>query len=127
MKPTIPEGDLHSYICWDRRKPYYSNFYLKPDERRELITDVGDSGVLLFEYLLFMANQKDGNEAISDQRIADWFGWTERKAQRYRLALISTGWLGIEKYKGNHNDNYVYFLGKPAVALAAGRASQEEG
>jgi hypothetical protein len=70
---------------------------------------------VLFEYYLHMANQKDGNEAITDERAAHWFGWTERTAKRHRQALVNTGWLRVEKFKGPGNNQYTYFLGKSLV------------
>jgi len=63
-----------------------------------------------------MANQKDGNEEISDERAADWFGWTVRTARRHRQALLKTGWVLVEKTSGKTYTNFTYFLGKDAVA-----------
>ena len=62
-----------------------------------------------------MANQKDGNEQISEERAVDWFGWTVRTARRHRQALPNTNWLYVEKFKGKTNNTYQYVLGKPLM------------
>ena len=115
MKIRNIQDDFHRYMCWKRKSPIYINYYLSPEERHELIDDAGIHGLVLFEYYLMMANQKDGNEEISDQRAANWLKWSVRTAKRHRLALQQTDWLLIEKYKGTHNDQFIYFLGKPMV------------
>jgi len=112
---SIPDS-FHRYLCWEKKKAQYTNFYLDPDERRELIEDAGVNGLVLFEYYLHMANQKDGNEAITDERAAHWFGWTIHTAKRHRINLANTGWVLTEKHKGPGGTNtFQYYLGKSLV------------
>ena len=103
------------------RKAIYTNYYVSPTERRQLIKETSVSGLLSFEYFLYKARQTVEVDEITDQRTADWFGWTLDTAKRHRLALIKQGWFHVEKHRSpNGHKVEVYYLGKEAVAEAKG-------
>lgn len=109
---------LYMYQGWTRRKAVYTTYYLQPDERRDLIKDCGVSGLVLFEYYLYL-NKKTIPEVITDERAAEWFGWTLATAKRHRLSLIKKGWFYIQKFYNKDKQKIeVYHLGQDGVAAA---------
>ena len=106
------------YIA-ERRTAVYSNYYVTPNERKLLIKETSVSGLLTFEYFLFMARQTNHAEKITDSRTADWFGWTVSTARRHRLALVKHGWFHAESHRSiNGHKVDIYYLGKDEVAEA---------
>jgi len=111
LSQTVDEINVH---CEKQDKNLYIKYYLSTAERKELITELGDAACLLFEYYLRMASIP--NPEISDQRAAAYFGWSTRKAQRYRQALQREGWFDLAKYNISRNRKGVsYYIGKKAV------------
>jgi len=100
-----------------RRQAIYTNYYVTPDERKLLIKETSVSGLLTFEYYLYMARQTNHAGKITDIRTADWFGWTVSTARRHRLALIKNGWFHVEPHRStNRHKVDIYYLGKDQVA-----------
>ena len=98
-----------------QNKTIYIKYHLTADERRDLVNTIGDAGVLLMEYLYRLGSV--GNLQISDEHIAEYFGWNIHKAKRVRLALIKHGWFAQSKYRINHKKKGItYYIGREAVA-----------
>ena len=94
----------------------HRKFYVSNEERRRLIKEVNDAGLLLFEYYLTLAGV-GSQDVISDERTAKHFGWTVTKAQKIRQNLGKHGWFDQKKY--NYTDQrkgITYYLGKAKVA-----------
>ena len=108
---------IHNYLCWEKRKPIYTNYYLTPKERRELITDAGLNGLLLFEYYLTLIRQDQ--RGITDAGAMEWFGWSLATVQRWRQKLTSTDWYYSEKARmASGKVSIIHYLGKAAVMEA---------
>jgi hypothetical protein len=83
-------------------------------ERLDVGRQAGDPGVLLYEYILRMASIRDAD--ITDESIADYFGWNIHKAKRIRLNLQRIGYLHTEVYKLNkHYNGKTHYVGKEIV------------
>lgn len=109
---------LHNeHVKYIRRKStdgFRLKYGLSHAERKELVRDCGVHALVLFEYYLRLASTE--NTPITDKDAADYFDWSMHTAKRWRLALVSKGWVAIEKSKlGNGRKIHVYYLGKEEV------------
>ena len=98
-----------------KKAAYYVRHYLNEQERRNLIQEVNDSGVLLYDYYLRLAAV--GDVEITDERAAEYFGWPQSKAKRTRLQLVKKGWFKESRYTIEKvRKGVTYYLGKDSVA-----------
>lgn len=117
MKSSIFTNNM-TLICREsNRDAYRVKYALKSQERKDLIQDCGLNGLVLFEYYLRMASIP--NAAITDKEAAEYFGWSEFTASRWRRNLIKKGWYYAELLRGDRTNGrvMVYHLGKEAVSL----------
>ena len=107
----IDEINIH---CRKNAKAIYSKYLISDRERREVITKIGDSACMLFEYYLRMASI--GGLPLTDFDAAAYFGWNVHKVKRNRLALGRAGW--YRSTKGSFTDGrkiMSYYIGEDAV------------
>jgi hypothetical protein len=114
LKTLTPPREIH-FIAEANQYKSYRKYYVTDRQRRELISEVKETGLVLFEYFLSLI-QKDDAEEITDQRIATHFGWDLAKAKRIRQSLIKNGWYRSEcfTYSGGRKGT-TYYLGKYQV------------
>lgn len=107
--------EIH-YSCKKRSSVSHRSFYVTPDERKQLIVDAKEAGLVLFEHLLYLVAIKKQDE-ISDQDIAEYFGWQKSKASRIRKKLMKAAWFRAESfvYSGGRKGT-TYYVGKDAVS-----------
>ena len=111
MKPEI------KFIREKTREPFYTKFTLRKQERWDLIREIGEHGLVLFEMYLRMAAIE--NIELTDEDAAIYFGWNIHTASRYRRALVKGGWLHVEKARSSNGQLIVlYYLGKDEVSAA---------
>ena len=65
--------------------------YLTEKERREVILDVGDNALILYEHYINKGNIKDYE--FTDLKNANALGWKESKAKRLRWILQQNGYI----------------------------------
>jgi hypothetical protein len=114
---TTPNKEL-VYICEDDKAVLHIKYYVSPQERRNLIQQVKEAGLALFEYYLSLSSK--GKQLISDDVTAEHFGWDVAKAKRLRQNLTKAGWFRSESftYSGGRK-GITYYLGKAAVRAGA--------
>jgi hypothetical protein len=102
------------YRCQDDKPVLHIKYYVSPHERRDLIQEVKEAGLSLFEYYLSLISK--GEQLISDDVTAKHFGWDVAKAKRLRQNLIKAGWFRSESftYSGGRK-GITYYMGKAAV------------
>lgn len=122
LKTLAPSREIH-FIAEANQYKSYRKYYVTDRERRELISEVKETGLVLFEYLLSLV-QKDEAEEITDKSIATYFGWDSAKAKRIRQSLIKKGWYRSESftYSGGRKGT-TYYLGKYQVQNGCIRAN----
>ena len=101
--------------CRKNAKAIYSKYFLSDIERKQLIADLGDPACMLYEYYLRMASI--GDVQLTDKSASEYFGWSERKAKRNRLALDRAGW--FRQAKATYSDGrkaMSYYIGQDAVS-----------
>ena len=109
-------------------KPFHTKYMLTAAERRKLISETSDQASMLYEYYLRMVAV--AKEPLTDKSSAAYFGWTEAKAKRYRLALTAAGY--FKKTQLNGKDKTIgvaYYIGKSRLGVrgaAAGRATRND-
>ena len=110
----------HDNLNWvrNRTKKSFTQYYsIRPQERRDLIQEINVSALVLFEYYIRMASV--GDQHLSDEKAADYFGWSIKTATKWRRALINKGWIFVERaaFPGGRS-SYIYHLGKEEVVQA---------
>lgn len=122
LKTLTPPREIH-FIAEANQYKSYRKYYVTDRERRELISEVKEIGLVLFEYFLSLINKEDGEE-ITDQRTAKYLGWDIAKAKRIRQSLVKNGWYRSESftYSGGRKGT-TYYLGKYAVQNGCIRAN----
>mgnify|MGYP003514186311 FL=1 len=95
----------------------HTKFYLSAHERKELLRDCGDTGLLAMEWMLRLAALPvSSNPVINDDTLAEYFDWSKRKAGDVRRDLIKHGYLHTEIVTQSNNTKMaVYYVGKQAV------------
>ena len=118
MHPETPpqnDGFQEVHFRVDKKtKPFYTKYYLTPEQRRQLIRDVSDSGVLLLEYYMRQAGFDD--QTIKDSDAAEYLGWDLRKVSRVRQQLQAADWYNRSRI--NYTDGrkgYTYYIGFDVV------------
>ena len=108
-------SDYIHYIRRPVQNPIHLKYSVTSQERKQLISEVGSQGLLIFEYLLRLASIN--KLTIQDTKIAEYFGWKESTAKRHRLRLQKEGWVATQKARlpGGQQTIY-YYLGKDEVA-----------
>ena len=106
----------------------HRKYYVKDRERKNLILEVKESGLVLFEYYLSLVG-KQPHEEITDEKTAVYFGWDLAKAKRIRQNLVRTGWFQPESFQYSRGrKGTTYYLGKEEVeACHAGNTSAFNG
>lgn len=111
---TREELNIVHWTTPPKKHRFYVTTYLSEEERRELIRDCTERGVLLYDYLLRLSAV--GDKRITDEDIAEYFGWSVLKATRVRRDLLRTGWLYELRYRMDKNlVGVTYILGKEQV------------
>ena len=100
-----------------QEKAMHTKFYLSAHERKELLRDCGDTGLLAMEWMLRLAALPvSSNPVINDDTLAEYFDWSKRKAGDVRRDLIKHGYLHTEIVTQSNNTKMaVYYVGKQAV------------
>lgn len=118
--PHIAALQNDEHVKYIRRKNsdgFRLKYSLAHTERKQLVRETSVHALVLFEYYLRLASTE--NAVITDEDAAEYFDWSARAAQRYRLALTNAGWIAIEKAKlSNGRKIHVYYLGKDEVQAA---------
>lgn len=96
-----------------QRRP--TNVYVSAKQRRQLMTEVGDAGCILFSYYLEKSGIKDF--IYSDEQSAADLGWNTHKVKRNRLALTKNGWYWQRNLKDRTGNVQITHLGKETVRL----------
>ena len=92
-----------------------SKVYLKLEDKREIMSDIGDAALILFEY--YLSKSGTPNFDYSDKKAANALGWTIRKVLDVRLKLTKAGY--FLQRKGKYNDGSLIvttYLGKEEVS-----------
>ena len=99
----------------------HRKYYVKDTERRELISEVKETGLILYEYFLSLIS-RPGSTEITDDDTAAYFGWDLAKVRRVRQNLIRFGWFRSESftYSGGRKGS-TYYIGKEAVEASHAR------
>lgn len=100
--------------CHKKNKAFHTKYYMSDAERRQIIDQVGDPACMLYDYYLRMASI--GEQELTDQAAAEYFGWSEQKAKRNRLALARAGF--FRSAGGRLSDGkrtIYYYIGEDAV------------
>ena len=84
-------------------------YYLTLEEKREVMTDCGDSAVILYEFYISKGGVDDYD--FSDGKAGRALGWTDSKVQRIRLVLEKKHF--FRKLK-DHN-TWIVYIGKDQV------------
>lgn len=114
LKPLTQPREIH-FIAQANQYRSFRNYYVTDRERRDLISEVKETGLVLFEYLLSLV-KKDDAEEITDKSIATYFGWDTAKAKRIRQSLIKKGWYRSESFTySSGRKGTTYYLGKYQV------------
>ena len=95
-----------------RRKS--TTMYLTTKEKKQLITECGDAGLILMDYYYSKAGVP--NFEYTDNKSATALGWTERKVQTSRLKLTKNHW--YYEASGRYSDGRfikTFYLGKETV------------
>lgn len=103
----------------NRYKNRDRSMYIPKDERIQVMRDVGDSALILYEFYVTRAT-RDGYQ-FTDSDAAENLGWTERKVQKMRLKLTQSHYfyqVGGRLNDGTKTRNF--FLGKKKVLDALG-------
>jgi len=88
--------------------------YVTAEQRRKLISEVGDAGALLYTYYLEKSGIKDFK--FEDESAAKTLGWNIHKVLRNRRALTKTNWFYQSTFKNASNKKVkVTYLGKETV------------
>ncbi len=121
IKPANLTTTLHReiyYRCHEDKPVLHVKYYVTPGDRRTLIKDVKEAGLVLYEYYLSLVSK--GEQLITDSDTARHFGWDVPKAKRLRQNLTKAGWFRSESftYSGGRK-GITYYLGKEAVMLGA--------
>ena len=94
-------------------QPYTVKYAVTRQERIALIETCGVNGLVCFEYYLRMCAIE--SKIVTDEMIAEYFGWTIHTAKRTRLKLISEGWIYLEKITFRNKISFWYYLGREIV------------
>lgn len=122
-KPSMPKKPFFSSLTShkevqfraDPNKVAHRKYYVSEDERRRLIREVNDAGLLLYEYYLMLAGTNSADE-ISDEVTAKYFGWEISKARRVRQNLTNHGWFAKRSYNySGHEKGVTYYIGRRQV------------
>jgi len=99
----------------DQKPVRKSNMYmLTEEERKEMLSTLGDSAVILYEFYLRKAGYSD--YSFKDEDAARKLAWDISKVQRTRLKLVKAGWFYQSTGKlTNHKKITVTYLGKKCV------------
>lgn len=90
--------------------------YLSLSEKREIIKDLNETALVLYEY--FIGSSKSPAFNPSDKAICYALGWKITKARDTRLLIQKNNYLKIEKYKNGNKKLYRVYLGKENVLNA---------
>jgi hypothetical protein len=106
----INYADAHKH----KRQRRASNVYMNSTQRKELISEVGDSGALLYTTYLEKSGIK--NYAFEDKPVAYTLGWNTHKVKRYRLLLMQYDWFHQSTFtNAQGNKVRINYLGRDTV------------
>lgn len=105
------------YVRDKIKESYNVKYVLSSADRPLLVSECGVNGLVVFEYYLRMAATE--KVEITDENIAEYFGWNIHTAARHRRALIKKGWLFTESATTlSRNKVILIYLGKEEVRRA---------
>jgi hypothetical protein len=112
--------------CNKKTKAIYTKYFVSDRERRQLISSIGDAAYMLFEYYLRMASI--GDQELTDDNAALYFGWSTQKAKRNRLALSRAGFFRSTNGKLSDGTKTIhYYIGEDAVSESLERSGKAPG
>lgn len=92
---------------------------LKENVQRDLIAEVGDVGVLLYQF--YLRRSTKNNYTFPDEDAAKYFGWDIKKVARTRRKLMKAHWFHQRSGKySNGTKIFTTYLGKKEVLTALG-------
>ena len=88
---------------------------LKLPIKRELVKDINEAAMYLYEYYHSIANSPAHN-LLDDEKVGKAVGWSARKVRDYREKLTKAGWILFIHKRNRGTANLVFILGKDKVA-----------
>ncbi len=112
LKTTKPN---EFFFKAEKKSTIHHNYYTHVSERKDIIFEVGDAGLLLYEYYLALAGANSKVE-ICDKAAASYFGWDISKAKRVRQKLTRKSWFKSENFiYSDGTKGTTYYLGKKEI------------
>ena len=97
-----------------RGRVSHSKFEVSKKEREDILSNLGDSALLLYQFYLRMASIPDASMEDSDAAI--YLLWNIRKVRRIRKQLENEGYFRKITYRANSGKKVcTYYISKESV------------